>query len=443
MTKRLLLVLITIFAINANAQQGTASPYSYFGIGSLKFRGTVENQSMGGLSIYTDSIHINLRNPASYGGLNLSSLNDEARFVKFAVGASHNSTNLKTNQSSDKVSSTTFDYLALSFPVGKLGFGFGILPYTSVGYKLENRRDNGDLDNRFSGEGGVNKVFLGVGYQLTNELSIGVNADYNFGKIENTAIEFRYDNEGDPLDYQSRQQDQSELSGLSFNLGLNYKKMLTEKLELVAGLTYSPESNLVSINEREFATVFVTDNGQEVERDVIDGTPELEENGLKETDLTLPSRLSFGAGIGERRKWFVGAEYVAQNTADFSNPLLDNTNISTTFENASTLSLGGFYIPNYNSLTSYFKRVVYRGGIRFENTGLKVNNESIKEFGMSFGVGLPVGRSLFGRVISNANLGFEIGKRGTTNSNLVQENFVNFQISLSLNDRWFQKRKYD
>ena len=84
MKKRLLVVFITIFAIKANSQQGTASPYSYYGIGSLKFRGTVENQSMGGLSIYSDSIHINLRNPASYGGDKLSSLDNESRFVKFS-----------------------------------------------------------------------------------------------------------------------------------------------------------------------------------------------------------------------------------------------------------------------------------------------------------------------------------------------------------------------
>ena len=76
--------------------------------------------------------------------------------------------------------------------------------------------------------------------------------------------------------------------------------------------------------------------------------------------------------------------------------------------------------------------------MHFEKTGLNINNESIKEFGISFGLGLPVG-DLF----SNANVGFEIGKRGTTNNNLIQENFVNFQLSLSLNDRWFQKRKYD
>ncbi|MGB0897576.1 MAG: hypothetical protein ACPGRW_09675, partial [Flavobacteriaceae bacterium] len=88
--------------------------------------------------------------------------------------------------------------------------------------------------------------------------------------------------------------------------------------------------------------------------------------------------------------------------------------------------------------SSYWKRATYRAGMHFENTGLEINNEKINEFGISFGVGLPVGKWF-----SNANLGLEVGKRGTTNRNLIQENFVNFQLSLSLNDRWFEKRKYN
>jgi hypothetical protein len=82
--------------------------------------------------------------------------------------------------------------------------------------------------------------------------------------------------------------------------------------------------------------------------------------------------------------------------------------------------------------------VVYRAGFRMEQTGLNIQTESIDEFGISFGVGIPVGK--FG---SNANIGFEIGQRGTTNNNLVEENFINLQLSLSLNDKWFQKRKFD
>lgn len=435
MIKKLVIVFIAVFAIQSYAQEGTASPYSFYGIGSLKFKGTVENRSMGGLSIYTDSIHMNLRNPASYAGKSLEMFGNESRPVKFTVGGTHSSIDLKSDNSSDKASSTTFDYLALSFPVGKFGFGLGLMPFTSVGYKLESTNSNDDISNRFNGEGGVNKAFVGFGYQITDELSIGVDAHYNFGNIQNSTIEFVYDDEGVPTQYQSRESNRSDLSGLNINIGLSFKKMLNDKFEFVSGLTFTPESSLVSKNERSFSTITINSStGQEFAVNTID--VDLESLSLLETDLIMPSKFSIGAGIGQPRKWFAGAEYSTQKTSNFSNVLYESS--TTQYEDATTFSLGGFYIPQYNSFTSYFKRAVYRAGLRYEKTGLNINSESINEFGISFGVGLPVGNG-----ISNANLGFEIGKRGTTNNNLIQENFINFQLSLSLNDRWFQKRKYD
>jgi hypothetical protein len=435
MIKKLVIVFIAVFAIQSYAQEGTASPYSFYGIGSLKFKGTVENRSMGGLSIYMDSIHMNLRNPASYTGKNLEYYNNESRPVKFTVGGTYTSTDLKSENSNDNSTTTTFDYFALSIPIGKFGFAFGLMPYTSVGYKLEALGENQNITNRFNGQGGVNKVFFGLGYQITNELSIGIDGHYNFGNIQNSTIEFVYDADGVPTQLQSRENNRSDLSGLNFNLGLSYRKMLNEKYEFVSAATFTPESNLKSKNERSFSTVNINStSGQEFVVNSID--VDLGSLSLLETDLIMPSKFSVGAGIGQPRKWFAGAEYSTQKTSNFTNALY--TSSATQYEDATTLSLGGFYIPQYNSFTSYFKRAVYRAGLRYEKTGLNINSESINEFGISFGVGLPVGNG-----ISNANLGFEIGKRGTTNSNLIQENFINFQLSLSLNDRWFVKRKYD
>ncbi|MDH7911585.1 hypothetical protein [Winogradskyella sp. SYSU M77433] len=439
MIKRLVVICITIISYGAYAQQGTASPYSFYGIGSLKFKGTVENRSMGGIGVYLDSIHVNLRNPASYVGDNLNGpyFDGESRPVKFTVAATSNNSTLKSNSGESEASSSTFDYLALSVPVGKFGFGFGLLPYTSVGYKLDDINDSQDLENRYFGEGGVNRVFAGLGYKISDKLSVGVDFNYNFGNIQNTAIAVEYTPEGELVQYQTREYNRSDLSGLNLNFGLAYRTMISDKLELSATLAYAPESKLSSENQRNISTVVLNTDyevvglGNTIEVD-------LESQNLKNTDLTIPSRLSFGGGIGAPRSWFVGAEYTLQNTADFSNPIFSNQISS--FENASQIALGGFYIPDYNAFSGYFKRVVYRAGLNFSNTGLVVKDESIREFGMSFGLGLPVGnRSLF----SNANLGVEFGRRGTTNENLIQENFINLNVSLSLNARWFRQKKYN
>ncbi|MGJ8590937.1 MAG: hypothetical protein ACSHXF_00215 [Aquaticitalea sp.] len=440
MIKKLVIVLIAVIAFQSHAQEGTASPYSFYGIGSLKFKGTVENRSMGGLSIFTDSIHVNLRNPASYAGnsLNNAPFDGESRPVKFAIGGSTSSVKLQSNSGDDRVNTTTFDYFAVSLPAGKFGFGFGLLPYSSVGYKLESSDANGLLSNRYRGEGGLNKAFFGVGYQINEELSIGLDINYNFGNIQNSSIAIVRDSNNDPVQYQSRENNRSDLSGVDFNLGMSYKTMISEKLQLTTGLTFSPSANISSINSRSFSTI-IYNSASDQEVDILDNVidSDLESRGLAKTDLTLPSKLAFGAGLGEPQKWFVGTELTFLNTSKFSNPIFQDTNA--TFVNSTNLAIGGFYIPDHDSFSKFWKRVVYRGGLHFENTGLEINNETINEFGMSFGLGIPM-RNLY---FSNANVGLEFGKRGTTDQNLIQENFINLQFSLSLNDRWFKKRKYD
>jgi hypothetical protein len=440
MIKRLIVICITIISSCAYAQTGTASPYSFYGIGTLKAKGTIENRSMGGMGVYLDSIHVNLRNPAAYAGKNIESFpfENESRPVKFAVAVTMSDVDLESNFGEATTNSATFDYLAFSFPIGKFGIGFGLLPFTSVGYKLDDFNDDASLVNRYTGEGGVNKVFAGLGYRISDKLSVGVDFNYNFGNIQNTAIEVAYTPEGDVVQYQTREFNRSDLSGLNLNFGLAYKTMVADNLELSATATYAPGSKLNSNNTRAFSTVILDGNTFDVSRIFNTIEADLEAQNLENTELTLPSRVSIGGGLGNPKSWFVGAEYTFENTSNFSNPVFNN-DIST-FENASQIAVGGFFIPNYNAFSGYFNRVVYRAGFNFSNTGLVIKDESINEFGISFGLGLPVGnRSLF----SNANLGFEIGQRGTTNQNLIQENFINFNLSLSLSSRWFKQKKYN
>ena len=433
--KKFLLLITVVYSTFSYGQQGSSSPYSFYGIGSLKFKGTVENQSMGGISVYSDSIHINLRNPASYADENLLSFNNEARPVKYSVGGGQSQITLTSPSASEKSSTTSLNYLAIAIPLGKFGAGFGVLPYTSVGYKLQSTNQDDVLEYKYRGEGGLNKVYLGVGYQLSKTLRIGVDASYNFGNIINTNIAFGYNEQGNILQYQTREINRSDLGGLSYNFGLIYNKLIKPNLEFTASATYSPAAELKSDNQRNFSTVVVNQiTNQELTVNSLD--VDLNALGLNRSQLKLPSKTSVGFGFGEPRKWFAGVDYTFLKASEFTNRLvvIDNS----TYEDASTISLGGFYIPEFDSFNKYWKRIVYRTGVRFENTGLIINNQVIKEFGISFGVGLPVGR-----IFSNANLGFEIGKRGTTNANLVEENFVNFQLSLSLNDRWFEKLRFN
>ena len=434
MKKNLFYIILSLISINSFSQ-GSASPYSFYGIGSLNFNGTTENRAMGRLSIVTDSIHMNFRNPASFTGNDLKAFNNEGRLVKFTVSVGNSDINFKTENASANSTTTSFDYLGLSVPMGKFGMGFGLMPHSSVGYKLESLDDDDLIKYKYSGKGGLNKVLLGFAYQFSESLAMGINFDYNFGNIQNNGVEFLYDDDLEPLDYHSREANRSDLSGFSYNLGVTFKPMLTDVIQLHSAFTFSPDYNLNSDNSRTFSSIVINSNSGE-EYPINEINVDLESLGLKETNLSMPSKTSIGFGIGKVKKWFIGSEYTFVNTSVFKSDLINIDNSS--YEDGSTISFGGYFIPEFSSFNNVFKRIVYRSGIYFEKTGLIINDQSISEIGMTFGLGVPVGN-----MFSNLNLALEVGKRGTTDANLVEEKFVNLKMSLSLNDRWFVKRKYN
>ncbi len=413
MIRKILVIVLVFVAITSNAQEGTSSPYSFYGIGLQKFKGTVENRSMGGLSVVTDSIHLNLQNPASFG---------ELRLTAYALGASYNNFKISNENESSSGDNASLDYLAVGIPAGKFGFGFGVIPLTSVGYELNDVTE--DTERQFTGKGGLNKVFLAAGVKVNKNLSLGLDFNYNFGNIENKAILRR-----SGVQFDTREITTSDLSAFSLSFGLVYNTMISEKLQLSASVVSTPSFELASENTRELATIVIGNTGQE-------GVVERQDVQIDDQDIDLPAEFKFASGIGENKKWFVGAEYVYLDSGKFTNALFNQDNV--TYESGSKFKLGGFYVPKYNSLTNYLSRVVYRAGLRYEETGLVIDGNSIDEFGMSFGVGLPVGR-----LFSNLNIGFEYGQRGTTDFGLVKEEFFNVSIGLSLNDKWFRKIKFN
>jgi len=413
-------------AMGANAQDGTVSPYSYFGIGDIRAKATIENQMMGGLGMYADSIHVNLQNPAAYGKLGLT---------VYSAGLSYNRLSLSSTSSKESNQLVNLDYLALGFNVGKgWGVGFGIRPLTSVGYNIvsESTTTNDDgtisnVTNQYSGEGGLNKVYFSLGYQITKDLSLGVTTNFNFGTINNLRTQIIEDVQFGALDDRT-----SRINGFDLNYAINYTPTIKEKYTLYTSARVNTQANLTSRNTQEIGS-YSTSTGRNIE--IINVN--LAARGLQDTGLKIPTTTTLGLGYGQNKKWFLGAEYSFQGLSSFTNEFVRFDNVS--YQDASTIAFGGYFIPDYTSYNGYLKRITYRAGVRMENTGMIVNNEEINNFGITFGLGLPLSSAAGG--FSNINLGFEIGKRGTTEMMLIEENYFKINIGLSLNDKWFLKRK--
>ena len=414
MIKNISVSFFLLFSIITAAQQGTSSPYSFYGIGEVRFRGTVENRLMGGVSIFPDSLHVNIINPATYSTLKMST---------YTVGATTSYKKLNSFQKNEKAQRSTLDYMAVGIPLKNAGFGFGLIPYSSVGYRIRNEDSDG-IVKRYEGTGGVNKVFLGYGHKINSNLSVGFDFNYNFGRIETKNIQKVPD-----VQYGTQELNTSDLSGFNVNVSAIYQRKINQKLNVFGSLIYTPESKLQSRNSRIISSVLYSDFYDPQDVDKIDE--------IRNTyTIKLPSKITFGLGIGQNKKWMLGSEVTFQQNSRFGNRTDDISNVI--YRDAVKYSLGGYFIPDASAFSNYLKKITYRGGFRYEKTGMTINNEDLKYYAFSAGLGLPLGGAF-----SNLNIGVEYGRRGTAKALLVEENYTNLLLSLSLNDRWFIKRKYD
>jgi hypothetical protein len=426
MIRNILVAFLLITSANLLAQRTNSSPYSFFGIGDEFSTQTVEQSSMGGIGVAFSSYrYLNFTNPAAYSDL---------RYTTYAFGLLNNDLTIKNNDVKQSSTSTRLSYVALAFPIGdKAGFSLGIQPISSVGYSLSDFDDSKEPSelNIYSGNGGINRVYGSFGIKVYKLFSLGLEFDYSFGNIEKSISNQRAN-----VVLATKNKEDLIVRGGSVAIGAQYKQVLKNKLVFDAGATLKLENDLEVTGNDYLYSFVLGGNGSENPRDTIS-------NITVSGKYRLPVKTILGFGLGKFDKWYLGAEYETQNA--FQTIGLSNTsNVTFKYGESNRFSLGGFIIPKINSI-SYWQRVTYRAGLKLKKTGLLIdtsgnstNFSSVNDFGISFGLGLPL------KQLSNVNMGFEFGKRGTISNNLIQENYFNFRLSLSLTDtNWFIKRKID
>jgi hypothetical protein len=81
-----------------------------------------------------------------------------------------------------------------------------------------------------------------------------------------------------------------------------------------------------------------------------------------EVSLTMPSKIALSGGIGEARKWLVGGKLLMAKLQ--VRQIIITIRLMWAMVNM--VAFRGYFIPNYNSFTSYAKRIVYRAGLKYE-----------------------------------------------------------------------------
>ncbi len=408
-SKYFTLFLFLLF-FNAFAQDGSYSPYSYFRFGDPVDKQPVQFASMGHLDFFADSIHYNPNNPAAVAHL---------KYVNYAFAFSSETFSIKSNEDAVKQTAMIIPYVYLGFPIGKkAGVGTGFRPYATSNFLIKIDRPGEQIAK--TGEGGLNEFFTTAGLKLYKGLSAGIGFHYYFGNKIYRIINYR-----DNVYTITRQIDNAFYTGRGFDFSLMYKQKINQlQFQISAG--YQPDTHIKSEN---VSTLELIDNSYNIER-ISDKTVLRHDT----TTQVLPARFNFGMGIGSKGKWFAGLQYEHQDWTSYQNDFFTNSAVQ--YGHAYEFRLGGYWIPDNRIHVKYWKRITYKAGFFSGATGLILHDKPVNYFGTTFGMDLPVKHFL-----SHASIDFEYWKRGSMENGLVLENIFKFKISLSLNDKWFVKRK--
>ena len=423
MNRILVSLLIASSAMTAFAQGGTNSPYSQFGLGEIAQQGSSQNRGMDGLGI---ALHqgnqVNTANPASYAYV-------DSLTMLFDMGLSASLTHFEENGVKKNARTGNFEYAVGSFRLLRnVGATFGILPVTNVGYSYTNSKYIADtkstMATSYSGDGGLQKIFLGMGARVGN-LSAGFNVGYLWGgythnivlssstAVNNLAKKYQADVSSYVLDF-----------GLQYDLRLNMKDKVTLGVTYGFGHKLNAEATCDIINSN--STISKADSTHLV----IDKA------------LELPHTFGIGLAYSHLNTLTIGIDGTMQRWGDLEFPKETDGQYQLTscmLKDAYKVTVGTEWTPRYNS-RRLIDRIKYRIGASYMTPYYKIGNiDGPKQFSVSAGFGIPIQNQINAR--SYVNISAQWVKQSV--DGLLKENTFRINLGVNFNERWFAKWKVE
>ena len=432
--------LLAALILTANGQSsndnnisysGSNSPYSQYGLGELASQGSGFSRGMDGIGYgFREHNQVNHKNPAAYSAI------DSLTFL-FDAGMTGQLSNFKEGNVKRNTKNADFDYMVAAFRACRhVGVSFGLLPYSDIGYKYSSKGYVNDLKtvsytNTYRGNGGIHQIYLGAGWEVFNNLSIGANVSYIWGDYERAVTNAYSDSYINTI---SRYYT-ANVNYYKLDFGVQYTLPLSKKDKLTVGVTFSPEQGLNADPTCKVISVNSPTGVSDTVRYRID-------DGLK-----LP--MTIGAGICYNRNNVlkVGADYQLQRWSEIGFPDYDVNNGTpsyilnpNSFNDRHKITLGGEYCKNEYG-RSFMSRMRYRVGASYTTPYLKINDQDgPKEYSVSAGLGIPIINSVNNRSFLNISAQWV---RQQASASMIDVNSFRINIGITFNERWFQKWKVE
>lgn len=418
--RQLIFFGVALLAVTISKAQSVISPYSGYGIGDISQISFAHNEAMGGIGVGTPQFYfINNQNPAwlSYNVLST-----------FQAGIKSDFRTYEAQNVSTSDRSASLSYMSLAFPImnNKWSTSLGLTPFSSVNYNLVNTQPiegtQNFSDNEFIGSGGLSQLYWSNGVRITKGINVGFSASYIFGTLEESIRNSILNGADSTLIslYKAEYQNITTYSDFTFLVGIAHRFSPSENNVFNYGITYRLGGTLTGdreINLRRLSSTNVVIQDETISEGI-------------STSTDIPMEIAIGFSYEKPNKLTLGVD---GRYASWGNVAGLDQETRNTF----SFGAGGSVVPDYKSVQSYFKRVVYRFGLSYNQIPYVINQTEINDFGINFGASFPISGS------SSIDSSFKFGLRGVAENNLVRENYFQLVLGLTFNDRWFIKRRYD
>ncbi len=390
----------------------TGSTYSRYGIGDIDFSYSAKMLSIGGLgSTQLDPSHILTTNPASWSALDRTRLE---------MGIGYTGLNLTDNSNSYFTSETEFKGFTFGFPVSNkygIGVALGLVPYSTVSYKtvkenLSSDQNLPDYTVTFEGKGGISKLFVGSSVDLPLGFIGGASLDYYFGNLRYfSEIEFADNTTNINTNYENN----LRTTGFGTTVGLISPNLASSfGINSLSDLRFGLSANYISdLNTDTLLTA--------TSISLIDTLSNYN------TKISIPLRINGGISFEFEQTYKVNFDYSYQAWGDYK---LNNVK-SGNLRDANKFSAAFEYSPKRVLGMSLWEQIIWRGGLSYEQTQYQFNNTGINQFSVFGGFSFPMG------IENSIDVGMQYAIRGTTDNNLLKENFVKIYLGISFGELWF------
>jgi hypothetical protein len=395
------------------------SPYSRFGLGDVNPGYNASQSSMGGVAFaIRDPLRINILNPASYINIDSSSFVFNAGFSGFLI---------QTKSSSQSGNSNYFNIGNLNFAMPFTKWwktSAGLVPYSTIGYDVnvyEEIDSIGTVRYGYLGDGGASRIYWGNAFRISKNFAAGVNMSYIFGNLN-------LRRESEMLDlaksFNYRYTNTVNIKSLYFEYGIQYHTSLGNKKDyfLDLGLVYANQQNFKAVKSALAYTYSEGTEGYEYHKDTVLNT----ENGVG--NIIIPQKIGAGFSFGKEKSWMMAADVSFEEWSKYS-----AFGVMGILNNSIKINFGGRYFIGKYALNM---------GFMYNESYLTLHEKNINDYGISFGVGIPLMSQNNPPSTSYMDLGFEFGRRGTLANSLIQQDYIKIKLGLNIRNTWFQRPKY-